>query len=216
MGGVPVPQLLHPSLVVLKWMGGDVFKAPAEYKVLYRTKSGVEATSQQFHAKCDGHGPTFVLIRTDTGAVFGGYAARPWQSAGGAGEAERVRGSGCYNSIVRRHSFLFSLVDSARTGPQQALIASDNTSRGAQFHHSTYGPFFGGQNLRTGSFGSDLYLSQDMRAGVLGVRNFYMYDAGCTYTNGYRESNCTNTNLGSKSPLMFTAVEVEVLYAVAY
>jgi len=37
-------------------------------------------SAQDFHAKCDGKGPTVVIIRTTTGNVFGGYAHVSWRS----------------------------------------------------------------------------------------------------------------------------------------
>ena len=48
-------------------------------KLLYRgTSDGM--TPKAFHDKCDGQGPTLVLVRTEKDWIFGGYAGTPWDS----------------------------------------------------------------------------------------------------------------------------------------
>lgn len=50
-----------------------------EWLVLYRgSKDGFNGKS--FHQKCDGKGPTFTVIKTDKGFMFGGFTSKSWHS----------------------------------------------------------------------------------------------------------------------------------------
>merc|ERR1712228_263803 len=44
------------------------------------TKDGFAA--HQFHTKCDGKGPTLIVIKSTIGNIFGGYTELPWASSG--------------------------------------------------------------------------------------------------------------------------------------
>ncbi|MDR3737666.1 MAG: TLD domain-containing protein [Terracidiphilus sp.] len=51
------------------------------YTLLYRgSRDGMSAAA--FHSRCDGKGPTLVLVRCTKGWVFGGYAGTSWESSG--------------------------------------------------------------------------------------------------------------------------------------
>lgn len=52
-----------------------------KFTLLYRgTRDGLDAKS--FHAKCDGKGATFTIVRAHTGNIFGGYFAGSWAGNG--------------------------------------------------------------------------------------------------------------------------------------
>jgi len=82
-------------------------------------------SGRDFHEKCDGKGPTIVIIRTTTGNVFGGYAGVSWRSDN----------TNSYSST----SFLFRLRPSignyAKIGGRR---------KRALFNGIDYGPIFGG------------------------------------------------------------------------
>jgi len=81
--------------------------------------------SSDFHEKCDGKGPTVVIVETTTGNVFGGYLSVSWKY------------SGSYTGAPT--SFLFQL------RPRFSHFAMRNLDdRHATFHRSDYGPVFGG------------------------------------------------------------------------
>jgi len=93
------------------------------------SKDGDLATD--FHAKCDGKGPTVVIVKTTTGNVFGGYTDVSWSSSGGWSTSSA--------------SFLFKLRPAIGWYPLK-----DNQRKNAVFRSSAYGPIFG--------YGSDLYV----------------------------------------------------------
>jgi len=83
--------------------------------------------SIDFHEKCNGKGPTVVIVKTTTGKVFGGYTSVSWSSAG----------------IWKRAptSFLFQL------RPRLSHFALRNRDdRFATLQHPDYGPTFGEGN----------------------------------------------------------------------
>jgi len=88
--------------------------------------------SSDFHEKCDGKGPTVVIVETTTGNVFGGYTSVSWSR----------------NNNWKRAptSFLFQL---RPRFSHFAMRKSDD--RHATFHHQSNGPTFGG--------GHDLYIA---------------------------------------------------------
>jgi hypothetical protein len=56
--------------------------------LLYRaTRDGFRATD--FHTKCDNHGPTLSLFKSDLGKVFGGYTSTSWKTVDYPGDWER-------------------------------------------------------------------------------------------------------------------------------
>jgi len=95
------------------------------------SKDGQSASN--FHSKCDGRGPTVVIVLTTTGNIFGGYAASSWGS------------SGYYKTDS---SFLFRLRPSMR---------HYNVKKGKEsysmYRTSSYGPTFGA--------GFDLYIASN-------------------------------------------------------
>jgi hypothetical protein len=36
-------------------------------------------TAEAFHAKCDGNGPTLILVRTTEGRIFGGFTDQSFE-----------------------------------------------------------------------------------------------------------------------------------------
>jgi len=81
--------------------------------------------SEDFHEKCDGKGPTVVIVETTTGNVFGGYTSRSWNG-----------GSSGYKRAPT--SFLFQL------RPRFSHFAMRNSDDPtATYHIPNYGPIFG-------------------------------------------------------------------------
>jgi len=99
-------------------------------KTLYIASKGGDASSK-FHARCDGKGPTVVIVQSTTGAVFGGYTDQNWKHKG---------------YVKSTRSFLFRLRPSMtryklRSGQERYAIYASNG----------FGPTFGR--------GRDLYIS---------------------------------------------------------
>ncbi|XXQ37925.1 BTB domain-containing protein [Plasmodiophora brassicae] len=94
-------------------------KSVLTFRIIYRgTRDGLAARS--FHDKCDGKGPTVVLVRSTNGNVFGGFNANSW---------------GSYGSSSSRHNFLFSLSNPSRKYPvaEPEYACLNDWSRGPVF-----------------------------------------------------------------------------------
>jgi hypothetical protein len=91
-----------------------------------------------FHRCCDGKGPTVVVVRSESGHVFGGATDGSWNSAGGWTQAA---------------AFLFGL-QTQGNGSQPVKLALKPGKEGKAMHNDpSYGPTFGG--------GLDLHVSND-------------------------------------------------------
>jgi hypothetical protein len=108
---------------VLK-MFGDV--KGLKFTLLYRgTRDGMDAKS--FHAKCDGKGATFTIIRAETtGNVFGGYHAGSWGGSGWKTDK----------------SWLYSLKN--KTG--KVLKYNTSSTTNCAYSNSSQGPTWGSGN----------------------------------------------------------------------
>jgi len=105
---------------VSREMGGLLFQT---------SKDGGSVST--FHSRCDGKGPTVVIVETKSGNVFGGYTYTSWANSGGWASSSK--------------SFLFQLRPSLKRFDLKSA-----TSSTVIYRHSSYGPTFGG--------GHDLYL----------------------------------------------------------
>jgi hypothetical protein len=82
-----------------------------------------------FHRCCDGKGPTVVVVRSESGHVFGGATDGSWTSAGGWAQAA---------------AFLFGL-HTQGNGSQPVKLALKAGKEGtAMYANLGYGPLFGG------------------------------------------------------------------------
>jgi hypothetical protein len=98
-------------------------------RLLYRgSRDGFSAIA--FHRRCDFQGPTLTLIRSSTGAVFGGYSAVDWDS-----KSE-------HKLDDTRTSFLFTLKNPHDTSPMRFPLKGDGGN--AILCLPRYGPSFGG------------------------------------------------------------------------
>jgi len=61
-----------------KWLGNE---KDMKFKLLYRA-SGKTYTFDNFNSKCHNIPHTIVIIRSDTGKIFGGYADQTWDASG--------------------------------------------------------------------------------------------------------------------------------------
>jgi hypothetical protein len=95
-------------------------------------------TPAVFHDKCDGKGPTLVLVEgQSTGkpvCVFGGYAGKSWE-----------RGPGSWSSeIDARDSFVFTVLNPFGDGIVKMPVNEESALAGwAMRCHTGYGPWFG-------------------------------------------------------------------------
>lgn len=71
-------EFLEPEMALQlnEWIGGKTRR----WKLLYRGSDLKDMNGSEFHHYCDGIPETVVLIMTEKGDVFGGYAFRSWQS----------------------------------------------------------------------------------------------------------------------------------------
>jgi BTB/POZ domain-containing protein KCTD9 len=106
-----------------------------------------------FHSKCDNKGPTIVLVKSDSGHLFGGYASLSWSSNAGYQAAEE--------------SFLFTLTNPHNIPPTKYVLSADRKGN-AMCSQQDYGPIFGG--------GSDLCICNDSHNSTESHSNFpYSY-----------------------------------------
>ena len=139
---------------LLGWLPGPHYTPKGQaWTLIYRgSRDGWWASN--FHAACDGKGPTLVLVlgaASDDGREFvaGGYAAASWTSHSGqcVADPESARSVG-------RGSFLFSLVDAAGHGPVQLRLKDPADGKALQ-HDKYRGPIFGGgHDLGVGGYTS--------------------------------------------------------------
>ncbi|MDR3742630.1 MAG: TLD domain-containing protein, partial [Terracidiphilus sp.] len=98
--------------------------------LLYRgSRDGM--TPESFHRLCDGQGPTLVLVRSDNGFSFGGYAGESWESPDEDSENEG-------DAVYCDTAFLFSVV-----GPYANVVRFPaKTGKYAIWKHRELGPCF--------------------------------------------------------------------------
>ena len=68
---------LNTAKLFTKWFGKKM-----QFELLYRA-SRDGWTNTNFHSNCDNKGNTLVLIKSEFGKLFGGYANQPWDSKSG-------------------------------------------------------------------------------------------------------------------------------------
>jgi hypothetical protein len=126
-GGVDI------SSVARKW-----FPSKKLFEIYVGSRDGMNAAS--FHSKCDGRGPTFVVITGQSPdhpvCVFGGYATRPWTSHA-AGEYVDAPGS-----------FVFTLTNVYGTGAIRMDIQPGLHASQAMYCDAACGPSFGFSTIR--------------------------------------------------------------------
>ena len=59
-----------------EWLGND-----SQWKLLYRASEN-EYSAKSFHNHCDNISPTFILIKSKGGWIFGGYTTQSWVGDG--------------------------------------------------------------------------------------------------------------------------------------
>jgi len=116
--------LRSSELTFLNAILGDKSKEIGD--TLYIASRDGDAASD-FHSACDDLGPTVVIVQTESGDVFGGYAGISWDSPGGA------------YARVSTNSFVFKLRPEMKSYPIHngyALVHNDN------FGPCFYGEFY--------------------------------------------------------------------------
>jgi len=92
-----------------------------------------------FHDQCSGAAPSYILVKSDTGYVSGGFTDIPWS---------RPTGKGRY--VASENSFLFSLSSPTRRQPRKFNIKKKLFGVS---HHPDCGPVFGA--------GADLFICDE-------------------------------------------------------
>ena len=85
-------------------------------------------TSNAFHNKCDGQGPTITLYQNEKGYIFGGYSSISWENTKG-GQDKSAPGS-----------FIFTLTNIHGAEPTKFPNSNINKS---VYHYDQNGPVFG-------------------------------------------------------------------------
>jgi hypothetical protein len=122
--------------LALEWLPKPWFGARLRVSSLLYRGSRDGMTAQAFHSKCDGQGPTLVLIRAQSPgfppSVFGGFAGKSWESAP----------AGVY--VDARDSFVFSLSNPAGSGVVKAPVVNFSMQASkAMWCRASCGPVFG-------------------------------------------------------------------------
>jgi len=123
-------KILTPSqaALVVKWVG-EVSKGKKWKLGWQATRDGFDVS--KFHSLCDKFSESIVIIKSESGNIFGGYSADTWSGSG-------------YSNNPK--SFLFSVHNSINT-PQ---VLKSKASSNETYKYSSYGPTFGS--------GHDLYI----------------------------------------------------------
>jgi hypothetical protein len=108
------------------------FDYSQKFLLLYRaSRDGFEA--ENFHLKCDKQRNTLIIIRSESGNVFGGYTERNWKKIDWRTEAFQADSD----------AFLFSFINDLN---EPYVLKCENPSK-AITCFPTYGPIFGDRDL---------------------------------------------------------------------
>lgn len=117
---------------------------PIQWKLRYQaTTDGYCAAD--FHSRCDGVKRLLVVVKSETGFLFGGFTTEGFASR-----------SGYVNDPT---AFLFTLVNHQALPPAKMPVVN---SAYAVCSHSSYGPWFGGSSQQIGQ--SDLFINDNCNA----------------------------------------------------
>ena len=148
------------------------------FSLLWRgSRDGFDA--ETFHRLCDGKANTVTVIKNTNGFIFGGYTSIPWSSSRGY-KADST-------------AFIFSLTNFSNT-PLKLKVKSPQS---AVFHHSSFGPSFGG--------GRDLF--------VYSLSNTNRLSSINLHSNEFPNGKCGNEGgkfIVGGSDHIFQTVEIEV------
>jgi hypothetical protein len=114
--------------------------ADKRFELLYRgSRDGMTAAA--FHDKCDGKGPTLVLVAGQSAGkpvcVFGGYAGKSWERGPDDPDADA-------KSVDARNSFVFTVLNPFGDGiVKMAVNERSKWVDQAMVCHACCGPWFG-------------------------------------------------------------------------
>jgi len=91
-----------------EWMGTTIL-----WKLLYRASQD-GGINKDFHWLCVNVGATVTLIKTKSGAIFGGYTSKSWTA-----DSEEV--------VEDTDAFLFSVTDGLGRAPEKLPVKQDQT-----------------------------------------------------------------------------------------
>ena len=119
------------SSILKEWTGNK------EFQLIYRgSRDGM--THKDYHKKCDNKGKVIILIKSDKGNIFGGFASKSWIIEN-------------YKYQDDPDSFLFSLINIYNTKPIKFPVKN---SQNALYYRNDFGVLFG-------ESGNDLGLYKD-------------------------------------------------------
>lgn len=128
INGTNKSALFGSSVILTKEQGSILknwFVDLKNAKLLYRaTRDGFNAKS--FHKLCDGKGSTITIVKTDTGAIFGGFTNIDWLQAD--------------NYYKDTNAFLFTLINPHSISPTRIIIKNPDK---AIYVKKDSGPCFG-------------------------------------------------------------------------
>lgn len=126
--GAPMDSVLglddDYTRTLTEWCNADSFK------LIYRASQDGN-TAARFHEKCDGHGPTLFLVKSELGYLFGGYTKIKWDSKTGN---KLLEGS--------HKEFIFSLRNPSKTEPLIFPVRKHSNFK-CLLHNIRYGPSLG-------------------------------------------------------------------------
>ncbi|EFC47537.1 predicted protein [Naegleria gruberi] len=136
----------------------EILNMPNSFTKLLFKASRDGFAGDKFHSKCDNKGATVVIVKAQSGAIFGGYTSVSWN----------VQNSGY---VSDKSAFLFSLVSStgverfAKLPQQYSDFYKSGKTNGeyATYQVSGLGPTFGG--------GHDLFISNNCNSNSLSTSN---------------------------------------------
>ena len=94
---------------------------------------------KRFHENCDNQGPTLMIVKTNSGHIFGGYNPVSWVSD--------------FTYSATENAYLFSLTDGKSRPPMKCPIRKHRKKFAIKQNEDKYSPAFGEANI------SDLFIA---------------------------------------------------------
>jgi hypothetical protein len=144
-------------------------------------------SSHTFHQKCDGKGPTIVIVKSEFGNIFGGFSPISWGKSG--------------NDLS---TFLFSLKN--WTGMSFKFCQKNNTNVGSIESKDNNGPIFGSFNSKY-----DLSISDNCDQNKNSSMRWECFDSeGLNIEKGLKKNVDAKFFSGEKYSCSFKVIDYEV------
>jgi len=156
--------------------------------------SKAQFSAYTFHQKCDSKkGPTVVVVKTNTGHVFGGYTTIPWTSTGGYRVDAKAFIFKLREPKMHTSKWKKNLKTQQKTFGKNWKIPAKfdcHTTTNSLNHTASYGPTFGG--------GHDFYLCHSCNTTT------------SSYSNAGNSYSCPRSNIFLAGTYNFMVKEYEV------